>query len=721
MSAANVSPRMWRPYCCRKCAGRAGLAGPAAGRGRPGRDGTTALGNGLRGIAVSTDAATASERALVTVTISFNLVGGNGATGIALTGPDAVLGAAEPPYRSVIAPDLGNPKLGEIGGNVIGLTVDRDAVRPNAGWGIELLGLANTRMGGNEIAGNEAGGIHARTNYADIEGNDIGEIRRPGPGPGPGTTFAAGSGGPGIHLQGSWNVVGEFPASETGETLHTGIPNTIAHSAGPGILVTAAGATQSVENTIRSNAFLDNTGIPIDLSLTPAGDGPNPKNPGASGTGNGPNHLLNTPTITRVVRSGTTITITGELADLTEWGRLGRYTIDAYEMGTCAAPHVRTRHVGRALPSILSDGAFTITLQDPDEELEFFAVTATAPSLAIAETADTSEFSVCSRARFATGLAAQASAGFTSLAVAPANTGRFPVGDQVALDPDGPSEEVHTVTGHGSLLLGEPLAFDHPAGTTVLHLGTPPDTEITFGPAEGAVITEPTASFDFESPDAEASFECSLDGADWAACTVPHALAGLLDGPHTFAVRAVLEDGRFDPSPAERTFSVSTGATDTTPPVITFGGLRDYGLLETVTLSCAFDDPESGIDAAACTVPGPGSPAWTFGPGPEPVSGWAINGAGLMNLETGAFSVTATFDDLCILTEQFSSRKHEKDLCDHLRNAEKGAARGKARQAAKHLDEYLKKVAKDRKAFTAAERATLVEFARSLVGAIGSP
>ena len=34
--------------------------------------------------------------------------------------------------------------------------------------------------------------------------------------------------------------------------------------------------------------------------------------------------------------------------------------------------------------------------------------------------------------------------------------------------------------------------------------------------------------------------------------------------------------------------------------------------------------PESGITASSCTVPDP-APAWTFGPGPELVSGWAAD------------------------------------------------------------------------------------------------
>jgi hypothetical protein len=152
---------------------------------------------------------------------------------------------------------------------------------------------------------------------------------------------------------------------------------------------------------------------------------------------------------------------------------------------------------------------------------------------------------------------------------------------------------------------------------------------------------------------------------------------------------------------------------DTNPPVIAFTGLRTYRLLETVAVGCTFDDPGSGIHSSACTVPAP-APAWRFGPGPEAVSAWAMDNAGNQALATGAFTVTATYRDLCALTEAFSSKKNEKDLCNQLEHAQKEAAKGKAREAAKHIDEYVKKVQKDRKAFTRAEADMLIAFARSL-------
>jgi hypothetical protein len=79
---------------------------------------------------------------------------------------------------------------------------------------------------------------------------------------------------------------------------------------------------------------------------------------------------------------------------------------------------------------------------------------------------------------------------------------------------------------------------------TVMIDTVPPVTTITSGPAQGAQITASTASFGFSATDASpgsgvASYQCQLDGASFAACTSPSALAGLAVGPHTFTVRAV--------------------------------------------------------------------------------------------------------------------------------------------------------------------------------------
>lgn len=98
-----------------------------------------------------------------------------------------------------------------------------------------------------------------------------------------------------------------------------------------------------------------------------------------------------------------------------------------------------------------------------------------------------------------------------------------------------------------------------------------PDTTITSGPEDGSTGNTPDASFAFESVGADvASFECSLDGEDFAACTSPQDYTKLAGGSHTFEVRAVDATDRVDPSPAKRTWTV-TGAFDVTGSVVVSG------------------------------------------------------------------------------------------------------------------------------------------------------
>jgi hypothetical protein len=91
---------------------------------------------------------------------------------------------------------------------------------------------------------------------------------------------------------------------------------------------------------------------------------------------------------------------------------------------------------------------------------------------------------------------------------------------------------------------------------------TAPDTTIVAGPA--ATTNATTATFLFSATDASATFECSLDGAAFAACTTPKSYAGLADGAHLFEVRAIDLAGNVDPTPASYAWTVDTIGPTTT-------------------------------------------------------------------------------------------------------------------------------------------------------------
>ena len=131
-----------------------------------------------------------------------------------------------------------------------------------------------------------------------------------------------------------------------------------------------------------------------------------------------------------------------------------------------------------------------------------------------------------------------------------------------------------------------------------------PDTAIVSGPSGSVAST--TATFDFSSPDATATFQCSLDGAPFVACSDPVTFSGLAQGSHTLQVRAVDPVGNVDPTPVTRTWTVDTTQPDTTivsgpsgtvtSPSATF----DFSSNETaVTYQCALD----GAAFSACSDP----------------------------------------------------------------------------------------------------------------------
>ncbi len=83
---------------------------------------------------------------------------------------------------------------------------------------------------------------------------------------------------------------------------------------------------------------------------------------------------------------------------------------------------------------------------------------------------------------------------------------------------------------------------------------TPPETSITDGPS--GEVSSPDATFTFGSPDPTATFECSMDGAAYGACSSPKEYQALSQGSHAFNVRARDTAGNVDPTPASQNFQI---------------------------------------------------------------------------------------------------------------------------------------------------------------------
>jgi len=140
-----------------------------------------------------------------------------------------------------------------------------------------------------------------------------------------------------------------------------------------------------------------------------------------------------------------------------------------------------------------------------------------------------------------------------------------------------------------------------------------PGTSLTTVPDPS--ICGSTTSIGFSSPTDEGltTFECSLDGGNWYACSAPRAnLSGLAVGNHIFDVRAVDNTGNRDPSPSRVAFTV-----DLTPPVTTIATTPDNPSQRGVakfsftaddagsTFVCALTNVEAATaaDFVTCTSP----------------------------------------------------------------------------------------------------------------------
>jgi hypothetical protein len=140
---------------------------------------------------------------------------------------------------------------------------------------------------------------------------------------------------------------------------------------------------------------------------------------------------------------------------------------------------------------------------------------------------------------------------------------------------------------------------------------TAPETTIDSGPA--SVVNSASASFSFSSSEAGSTFECSLDAAPLAECASPKEYAGLLDGEHTFEVRAINGLGTADPTPAKHTWTVDTVVPEA--PTITSPEDNSHNNTGSVTLS-GTAEPGSTIEifegtASKGTTRADASGAWS--------------------------------------------------------------------------------------------------------------
>jgi hypothetical protein len=134
---------------------------------------------------------------------------------------------------------------------------------------------------------------------------------------------------------------------------------------------------------------------------------------------------------------------------------------------------------------------------------------------------------------------------------------------------------------------------------------TPPSTQITSRPPPLSNTT--TSTFTFTSPDATATFRCTLNGGAPAACTSPVSYTGLSDGTRSLLIQAVDPAGNVDPLAQPLTWSVDTTPPDTTlanPGNLTGEQVVEFSFTSSEagsTFQCSFRNAAF----APCTSPDP--------------------------------------------------------------------------------------------------------------------
>ena len=130
----------------------------------------------------------------------------------------------------------------------------------------------------------------------------------------------------------------------------------------------------------------------------------------------------------------------------------------------------------------------------------------------------------------------------------------------------------------------------------------PPQTSLVQVPP--VLSSSGSARFTFSS-EPGATFQCSIDAGPLTACESPKDLHDLLDGPHTFVVRAVDAAGNADSSPASHSWTVERVASETTitsgPSSLTRStdATFEFASEPGVTFECSVDNAAY----ATCTSP----------------------------------------------------------------------------------------------------------------------
>jgi parallel beta-helix repeat protein len=430
--------------------------------------GEAATGNVVYGNFIGTDASG----------MRIPLQGGNQHFGVALSfyAHDNTIGSTEPARRNVIAGFLDwsvvvrNSQNNRIEGNSIGVFADGAGTPLGQDNGVIILGSEGNDVGDNIIRGFQDRSVlitqpGSKNNV--VHDNLIGTMTGGGvtgqPAP-VGGAMPNGEVGVQVDENAADNALaGNAIAYSTtgvliGDGVRTMITNNIIRDNGVGISILGGTGNRIIVNAIHDNEPVGTSGLGIDIDPT----GPNLNDNGDFDSG--PNARQNFPVIGFAAATIGGLRIGGTLD--TNLGSRS-YRIEFYANTECDGSgygegehylgytDVHTDLAGRAV----IDSTFT---QATVPEGQFVTTTATDLD------GNTSEFSRCRPVQAGADLTASARAGDNELAVSGGSG--FQPGDIVVVCPGCANEESGTVAGLGSLILNEPLRFDHGAGEPLISI-----------------------------------------------------------------------------------------------------------------------------------------------------------------------------------------------------------------------------------------------------------
>ncbi|WP_395814992.1 adventurous gliding motility protein AgmC [Archangium minus] len=330
-------------------------------------------------------------------------------------------------------------------------------------------------------------------------------------------------------------AVGTVKADAAGNWSYT--PTTDLSEGPHTVKATATDAAGNISPESAQNSFTVDTGSPLAPSVTAPGEGAHVKTP--------------TPVITGTAEPGSTVTV----------------IIDDVAVGTVTADAAGNWSYTPATD--LSDGPHSVkaTAKDaagnisPESNVRHFIVDTVVPAVP-AVTAPSEGAHVTTPAPVISGTAEPGSTVTVIIDGVEVGTAQTDASGNWSYTPATPlTEGPHTVTVRATDAAGNTSEGSAGHSFTIVQDSAAPDTTITSGPV--GTTSENSATFTFDSNEPGVTYECSLDGADFAPCLSPVTFTGLSEGEHTVRVRARDAAGNVDATPATRTWTVSADSGNT--------------------------------------------------------------------------------------------------------------------------------------------------------------